>query len=69
LKHYAAAITDYNTAIRLDPDNIRAYYYRGLAKREIDRWGGQEDLQKALKLAEKMGDWKLHSVIQDAMWP
>lgn len=68
-----AAIADYGTAIRLDPNNARAYYYRGLVKNDIvghsPRGRGWEDLVKALKLAEKMDDRKLHSAIKDARYP
>ena len=73
LGQHFAAIADCNTAIRLDPDNAHAYYYRGLVKNDLvghhPRGHGWRDLVKALKLAEKMGDRKLHSAIKDAMYP
>ena len=58
------AISDYDMAVRLNPDNARAYYYRGLAKEKIDRGRGREDLQKALKFAEKAKEWDLHRTIK-----
>lgn len=58
------AISDYDMAISLNPDNARAYYHRGLAKEKIDRERGREDLQKALKLAEKAKAWDLHRTIK-----
>ena len=38
LKHYKAAIADYNVAIRLDPDFIYAYGNRGLAKYSLKQY-------------------------------
>ena len=60
LGQHFAAITDYDTAIRLDPDAAYAYYYRGKVKADLGHKGqeGREDLEKALKLAEKMKDSK-----------
>ena len=58
------AIGDYDMAISLNPDNARAYYYRGLAKEKTDRGRGREDLQKALKFAEKAKAWDLHRTIK-----
>ena len=58
------AISDYDMAVRLNLDNARAYYYRGLAKEKIDRGQGREDLQKALKFAEKAKEWDLHRTIK-----
>ena len=58
------AISDYDMGISLNPDNARAYYHRGLAKEKIDRGRGREDLQKALKLAEKAKAWDLHRTIK-----
>ena len=59
------AIGDYDMAISLNPDNARAYYYRGLAKEKTDRGRGREDLQKALKFAEKAKVWDLHRTIKE----
>ena len=69
LGEHSAAITDYDTAIRLDPDAAYAYYYRGKLKAELGHKGheGREDLEKALKLAEKMKDSNLHSAIKRNM--
>ena len=58
------AISDYDMAISLNPDSARAYYYRGLAKEKMDRGRGREDLQKALKFAEKAKEWDLHRTIK-----
>ena len=58
------AISYYDMAVRLNPDNARAYYYRGLAKEKIDRGQGREDLQKALKFAEKAKEWDLHRTVK-----
>ena len=48
---YDWAIEDYNTVIKLNPDNVEAYIYRGLAyhhKGECDR--AIEDFTKAIEL-------------------
>lgn len=58
------AISDYDMAISFNPDSARAYYYRGLAKEKIDRGQGREDLQKALKFAEKAKEWDLRRTIK-----
>ena len=71
LGQHFAAITDYDTAIRLDPDAAYAYYYRGKVKADLGHKGqeGREDLEKALKLAEKMKDSNLHSAIKRQLEP
>ena len=69
LGQHAAAIVDYDKAISLDPDAAYAYYYRGKVKADLGHKGqeGREDLEKALKLAEKMKDSNLHSAIKRNM--
>ena len=38
LKQHSAAIADYDTAIRLDPDDASAYYNRGVAKANLEKY-------------------------------
>ena len=57
LGQYLAAISDYDTAIRLKPDYAKAYYNRGTTKTLLNRTSeAKQDLQTALKLAEQAGD-------------
>ena len=51
LGQYEAAISDYDAALRINPDFTRAYYNRGVAKHKLGRtWEAKYDLQTALKL-------------------
>ena len=51
LRQYAAAIEDYDNAIRLKPDDAKAYYNRGLAKRSLGGYAASiEDYDTAIRL-------------------
>jgi len=57
LERYDEAITDYDEAIRLAPNDLHAYCYRAKAKMKTGELrSAQPDLQLALILAEKTGD-------------
>ena len=67
---YAAAITDYDAAIRLAPDKARAYRFRGESKLEAGGFlAGNKDLIKANELANPRGFKKIESVIKSAIDP
>ncbi len=54
LGRYQRAIQDYDEAIRLKPNNARAFYNRGKAKFKIgDKVGGNADIARAVKLSRK----------------
>lgn len=62
MKNPAAAITDYDEAIRFDPAMASSLYGRGLAKHmQGDKIGGDADIAMAEKLmpgiAEKFAKW------------
>ena len=66
LKQYPVAISDYDTAIALNPDYARAYFQRGLAKYLLDRrLEAKQDLHTALELAIKAGDTGLKIEVED----
>ena len=68
LGQYAAAIADYDTAIRLDPDYALAYYNRGAAKHTLGRTReAKRDFQTALKLAKAAGDEVLKAQIESSI--
>ena len=68
LKQYAAAIADYDIAIRLKPDFVEVYTARGLTKYHLGRTEeAKQDLQKALKLAEKVGYTSLKTKIESLL--
>ena len=51
---FKTAIAFYNKAIEMDPVNGEAYYYRGIAKKEIDdRSGAKADFKKAVTFYNK----------------
>jgi tetratricopeptide (TPR) repeat protein len=50
------AIADYNEAIRLNPKDAEAHFYRGLARpRKGDKPGGETDLAEAQRLNPNVG--------------
>ena len=68
LKRYIAAISDFDIAIRLSPDDAWAYVARGGVKNLLGRtWEAKQDLQKALKLAEKAGNANLKASIESEL--
>ncbi len=51
LKDYKGSLSDFNSAIKLDPNNAMAFCNRGLAKIKLnDKNGGCLDLSKAGEL-------------------
>ena len=68
LGQHFAAISDYDTAIRLDPDDASAYINRGVAKYKLGRTSSaKRDFQTALKLAEQAGDESSKATIMKAL--
>ncbi len=64
-EQYEAAISDYNEALRIKPDYAEAYYNRGFTKHELGRtWEAKNDLQTALKLADKAKNHHLKTSIE-----
>ena len=56
LEQHSAAITDFDIAIRLKPDDVKAYYNRGNAKALLGRTlEAKQDLRTALRLAKQVG--------------
>ena len=69
LGQHSAAISDYNTAIGHKPDNALLYHNRGIAKAMLGRIEkAKQDIQKALKLAEKSGDAPLKTQIEKTLF-
>lgn len=65
---YSAAITYFDTAIQLNPDDANAYAVRGVARARLGNMDeANEDFQTALKLAEESGDESLKAFIESAM--
>ena len=65
LGQYFAAIADYDIAIRLNPDDARAYLNRGIAKALLNRtWEAKQDGRTALRLAKQAGDTSLITRIE-----
>ena len=59
-ENYSGALKDFDQAIRMNPENHDAYYFRGRTKIALGRDSeALQDLQTALRLAEKVGDTKL----------
>ena len=68
LGQHAAAIADFDVVIQLTPNNIYGYFNRGFAKNMLGRtWEAKQDLQTALKLAEKSDDVRLKSQIEETL--
>lgn len=64
--HYEPAILDFNMFISLNPDYAEAYYYRAMAKFNLDQTDQiDEDIQKAMQLANESGDVELINFIMD----
>ncbi len=62
---YYSAISDFDTTIRLNPDDPRAYGNRALVQRKIgDKASAQKDLRTALKLAKEARDTELITWIE-----
>ena len=68
LKQYDAAITDFDIVIQLNPNLAEPYYNRGLAKASQEHtWEAKQDLQTALRLAERTRDERLRLLIERAL--
>ena len=68
LGRYAAAIVDYDNAIRLEPNDADAYYDRGLAKEKLGQTSeAEQDWRTALKLATQAGNVKLKNKIESVL--
>ena len=51
LGYHKQAIEDYNRAIEIDPDSVKAYYNRGIAYSELGNNGqAVEDMKTAARL-------------------
>lgn len=62
--HYESAIWDFNMFISLNPDYAEAYYCRAMAKFNLDQTDQiDEDIQKAMQLANESGDVRLMNLI------
>jgi tetratricopeptide (TPR) repeat protein len=65
LGHHDAAISDFDAAIRLNPDDMEAYFNRGFSKKKLGHAAeANQDLQKALSLAQEAGDAELITTIK-----
>ena len=65
---YEKAIADYDTAIRLKPQEAAAYYNRGLAKGDVGRdEEARADWQRALELATEQGNEKMRKAAQERL--
>jgi tetratricopeptide (TPR) repeat protein len=52
-----AAIADYNSALKINPNFVQAYGNRGVARYELgDKPGAISDLQKAAELSRQQGN-------------
>ena len=68
LGQYSAAINDYDKAIQLKPEHASAYYNRGAAKALLKHpWEAKQDLQIALRLAERVRNKRLKAKIDKVM--
>lgn len=53
LGNYGAAVSDYDEAVRLNPNSIRAYYLRASLNRYLDRYGpAHADFERVIALTE-----------------
>ncbi|MFN5303466.1 MAG: tetratricopeptide repeat protein, partial [Pseudanabaena sp.] len=60
------AITDYNEAIRLKPDQANAYYRRGAIKKERgEKQEALADFRKALELYQQQGNTEWYNNSRD----
>ncbi|MEH2326378.1 MAG: PDZ domain-containing protein [Nostoc sp.] len=54
LKDYSDAVDDCNEAVKINPNNDKAYYWRGLSHiMNRNKYQGVEDLRKAASLGHK----------------
>ena len=68
LGDYKGAITDYDIAIRLKPDDATAYNNRGLEKVILNRTSeAKRDVRTALRLAKQAGDTGLITRIEETL--
>ena len=68
LGQHAAAIADYDIAIRINPDYVNAYYNRGNAKRRLGQYAAaKQDFRTALRLAIKAADTNLKTMVEEAL--
>ena len=65
---FKKAISAYNLAISINPDDASIHTSRGEAKSSInDFTGAKEDLQRALKLTEKQGEDNFSTAIRERL--
>ena len=63
-RQHEPAILDFNRFISLNPDYAEAYYYRAIAKFNLGQTDEiDEDIQKAMQLANESGDVELMNLI------
>ncbi|MYG08582.1 tetratricopeptide repeat protein [Candidatus Poribacteria bacterium] len=68
LGHPEDAISDFDEAIRIDSEYTSAYYNRGKAQIMLERtMEGEQDLQKALNLAENAGNGRFKNHILEEL--
>ena len=68
LGQHFAAIADFDTAIRLNPNYARVYLNRGLAKVLLNRISeAKQDFRTALRLAKQAGDTRLITDIEEVL--
>jgi tetratricopeptide (TPR) repeat protein len=62
--NHELAIADFDRAIELDPDALEAYYYRGLARKNLGKvTAAKEDLHQAAILCERSSNIQLYEQI------
>ena len=68
LKHYDAAVSDFDEALQINSDFLDAYFNRGITKRTLGRDAeAKQDFQEALRLAQEAGDEELIARIKKQM--